>query len=292
MAEGIIMKALSGFYYVSDGDTIVSCRAKGRFRFDSTSPLAGDHVVYTRISESEGVVDAILPRRNSFIRPAVANLDALVFVASAAKPVTDPYLIDRVSVIADRASCETIVCINKCDLRDPEELSAIYRKCGFPTVCTSAATGEGVDQLRRLMQGKVCALAGDSGIGKSSLLNCLIPGLTLETGGISEKLGRGRHTTRHIQFYPLDGETFLADTPGFASFEVQMVDQIEPEQLQYHFREFLPFLGGCRFDDCRHLAEPGCSVTEAVRRGEIPVTRHESYKRLYDLVKTQSRTYN
>ena len=292
MAEGIIIKALSGFYYVSDGRETVSCRAKGRFRLDSTSPLVGDHVTYTRVSESAGVVDAILPRKNSFIRPAVANIDALVFVASAAKPVTDPYLIDRVSVIADRASCETIVCINKCDLRDPEDLSAIYRKCGFPTVCTSAATGEGVDQLRTLMKGKVCVFAGDSGIGKSSLLNCLIPGLSLETSEISEKLGRGRHTTRHIAFYPLDEETFLADTPGFASFEVQMVDHIEPEELPFHFREFAPYLGACRFDDCRHLAEPGCAVTEAVRTGEIPTTRLESYKRLYDLIRTQSRTYN
>ena len=292
MAEGIIIKALSGFYYVADGGEIISCRAKGRFRLDSTSPLVGDHVAFTRNSESAGVVDAILPRKNAFIRPAVANIDALVFVASAAKPVTDPYLIDRVSVIADRASCETIVCINKCDLRDPEELSTIYQKCGFPTVCTSAVTGEGVDQLRRLMQGKVCAFAGDSGIGKSSLLNCLIPGLALETTEISEKLGRGRHTTRHIEFYPLDEETFLADTPGFASFEVQMVDHIEPEELQFHFREFAPFLGGCRFDDCRHLSEPECAVREAVQKGEIPFTRHESYKRLYDLIKTQSRTYN
>ena len=291
MAEGIIIKALSGFYYVADGEKLISCRAKGRFRHVSTSPLVGDHVTYSTVSDSSGVIEAIATRRNSFIRPAVANIDCMVFVASAAKPVTDPFLIDRVSVIADRASCETIVCINKCDLRDPEELSGIYTKCGFPTVCTSALTGEGVDNLRALMRGKVCALAGDSGIGKSSLINKLVPGLTLGTGEISDKLGRGRHTTRHVEFFPLDGETFVADTPGFASFEVQMVDNIEPEELQYHFRDFVPYLGSCRFDDCRHLAEPGCAILAAVASGELPRSRHESYKKLYEVLKVQSKTY-
>ena len=291
MAEGIIIKALSGFYYVSDGAKLISCRAKGRFRHVSTSPLVGDHVTYSVTSDSSGVIESIAPRRNSFIRPAVANIDCMIFVASVAKPVTDPYLIDRVSVIADRASCETIVCINKCDLRDPEELSGIYTKCGFSTVCTSALTGEGVENLRTLMQGKVCALAGDSGIGKSSLINKLLPGLSLGTGEISDKLGRGRHTTRHVEFFPLDEETYVADTPGFASFEVQMVDSIEPEDLQYHFRDFTPYLGSCRFDDCRHLAEPGCAVLAAVASGELPPSRHESYKKLYEVLKTQSKIY-
>ncbi len=291
MADGIIVKAMSGFYYVSNGTKLVSCRAKGRFRHLSTSPLVGDYVSYTPISDFTGVIDAIAPRRNSFIRPAVANIDSIVFVASAAKPVTDPYLIDRVSVIADRASCETIVCINKCDVSDPEELSAIYKKSGFPTVCTSARTGDGVEKLHMLIQGKVCALVGDSGIGKSSLINKLVPGLCLGTGEISDKLGRGKHTTRHVEFFPLDEETYVADTPGFASFEVQMVDSIEPDNLQYHFRDFEPYLGSCRFDDCMHLTEPGCAVLDAVIMGELPHSRHESYKKLYELLKTQSKSY-
>lgn len=291
MAEGIIIKALSGFYYVSDGSEVVSCRAKGRFRHVSTSPLVGDRVAYTPMPDSSGVIERILPRRNSFVRPAVANIDCLVFVASAARPVTDPFLIDRISVIADHASCETIVCINKCDISDPGPLSAVYSGAGFPTVCTSAVTGEGVDGLYDLIRGKVCALAGDSGIGKSSLLNSLSPHLSLGTGEISDKLGRGRHTTRHVEFFPLEDQTFVADTPGFASFEVRMVDKIEPEQLQVHFRDFEPYLGSCRFDDCRHIAEPGCAVLAAVAAGEIAPSRHESYKKLYDILKAQSRVY-
>lgn len=291
MAEGIILKALSGFYYVSDGTKVISCRAKGRFRHDLTSPLVGDHVSYTPVSDSSGIIDSVAPRRNAFIRPAVANIDCMVFVASAAKPITDPYLIDRVTVIADHANCETVVCVNKCDLGDPEELSEIYLRCGFPTVCTSAETGEGIDRLRAMLQGKICAMTGNSGIGKSSILNRMVPGLSLETAEISEKLGRGKHTTRHVELFALDEHTFVADTPGFASFEVQMVDSIEPEQLQFHFQEFAPYLGSCRFDDCRHLSEPGCAILESVHSGVLPPTRHESYRKLYDLLKGQKK-YN
>ena len=289
MGEGTIIKALCGFYTVADGSRRITCKAKGRFRHVSTSPLVGDHVTYSLQPDATGTIDAIAPRKNSFIRPAVANIDAMVYIAGAAKPVTDPFLIDRFSVIARHADCEMIVCLNKCDLVSADELFAIYSRSGFPTVCTSAATGEGIETLRSMIQGKICAFAGNSGIGKSSILNCLVPDLALKTDEISEKLGRGKHTTRHVEFFPLDDTTFVADTPGFASFEVQMVDDIEAEQLQFCFPDFEPYFGSCRFQDCRHLNEPDCAISSAVRTGALAPTRYESYKRLYDLIKTQSR---
>lgn len=285
MATGVIAKALSGFYYIHDAGKTVSCRAKGRFRHDGMSPLVGDRVEYSLVSETEGVLERILPRKNSFIRPAVANIDAMVFVACGAKPVTDPFLIDRVAVIADNVGCEMIVCINKCDLNPANELYQIYRSCGFQTVRTSALTGEGIEDLRAAIRGKICAFTSNSGAGKSSLLNALKPDLCLETGEISDKLGRGKHTTRHVEFFPLDDSTLAADTPGFASFEVEMVDNIEPEQLQNRFMEFTPYLDGCRFTDCRHLNEPDCAVLQAVAEGKIPGSRHESYAKLYGIIK-------
>lgn len=284
MGEGTIIKALSGFYTVEDSGRQIRCRAKGKFRHDGSSPLVGDRVEYTPISDSEGVVSVILPRKNSFIRPAVANIDAMVFVASGALPVTDPFLIDRVSAIAERSGCECVVCFNKSDLSPADSLYETYRSIGFTAVRTSAETGEGIDELRSAISGKVCVFTGNSGVGKTSLLNALVPGLSLETAAVSEKLGRGRHTTRHVEIFPIDGNTFIADTPGFASFEVEMIDHIEPEQLQYCFPEFAPLLGECRFQDCRHLNEPDCAVLQARKTGRIPASRHDSYRRLYEIL--------
>ncbi len=284
MAEGTIIKALSGFYTVEDSGKQFRCRAKGKFRHDGSSPLVGDRVEYTALSDSEGVVNTILPRKNSFIRPAVANIDAMVFIASGALPVTDPFLIDRVSAIAEKSSCECIICFNKIDLSPVDELYHTYRSIGFPVIRTSAETGEGIEELRTLLSGKICVFTGNSGVGKSSLLNALIPELSLETAAVSEKLGRGKHTTRHVEFFPLDENTFIADTPGFASFEVEMIDHIEPEQLQYCFPEFSPYIGQCRFLDCRHLNEPDCAVIQALKDGQIPASRHDSYRRLYEIL--------
>lgn len=283
MINGTIVKALSGFYYVQTENDILECKARGRFRLDGTSPLVGDRVKCSIDSNNKGRIDSVDERKNWFIRPAVANIDALVFVASNANPVTDPFLIDRVSVIAEDADCELIVCINKTDLEPAGELYEIFEKAGFPVVKTSANSGEGIAELRDLLKGKICAFTGNSGVGKSSILNVLLPGINIQTGEVSDKLGRGRHTTRHVELYDLGDGILAADTPGFASFDIEMMNVIPKEQLQYNFREFSPYIGSCRFNDCAHLKEPGCAVTAALEAGDITQSRYRSYERLYEL---------
>ncbi len=283
MREGIIVKALSGFYYVKTEEGILECKARGRFRLDGTSPLVGDRVRCSVDSAGRGRIDQVERRRNFFIRPAVANLDALVFVAANVNPVTDPYLIDRVSVIAEEAGCELIVCINKTDLDPGEALERLYRAADYPVILTSAENGAGVEALRQMISGKVCAFTGNSGVGKTSLLNCLSPGLALKTAEVSDKLGRGKHTTRHVELFDLGARTYLADTPGYASFELEMMKIIPKEELAADFRDFRPYLGRCRFLDCAHRKEPGCAVTEAVAAGKIAQSRYRSYERLYEL---------
>ena len=281
--EGRIIKALSGYYYVDTGAELVTCRARGKFRLDGTSPLVGDRVRLDVSSDGTGSVREILPRRNYFIRPAVANIDLMVMLAAAVNPVTDPFLIDRVSALAAHHSCDFLLCINKADLNSGDELFSIYSASGIPVLRTSAVTGEGLPELSERLAGRVCAFTGNSGVGKSSLLNTLSPELSLLTGEVSQKLGRGRHTTRHVELFALSNGGYVADTPGFASFEVDMVDPISCENLQYAFREFRPYIGKCRFRDCAHLKEPGCAVLAAVEAGEIAPERHESYARLYAL---------
>ena len=281
--EGTIIKALSGFYYVSCGENVYECKARGRFRLDGTSPLVGDKVRFATDSSGKGFIEKVYDRKNSFIRPAVANIDALVFVAANTNPITDPFLIDRVSVIAEEACCELIVCINKVDIDPADELYAIYTGSGFTTRRTSAATGEGIPELRAVLDGKICAFTGNSGVGKSSLLNSISPEFNIEVAAVSNKLGRGKHTTRHVELYNIGDATFIADTPGFASFDIKMMRNIEKQELQHDFREFKKYIGRCRFNDCAHLEEPGCAVTDALRRGEIMPSRYQSYKRLYEL---------
>ena len=283
MTEGLIVKALSGFYYVQTPEGLLSCKARGRFRLDGTSPLVGDRVLCSRDGTGGARVDRVKERRNWFVRPAVANVDALVFVAAGVNPVTDPFLIDRVSVIAAEANCELIVCVNKTDLHDGEELRRIYERAGFPVVATSAQTGEGVEELRGLLRGRISAFTGNSGVGKSSLLNRLLPGISVPTAQVSEKLGRGKHTTRHVELFCLEEGSYIADTPGFASFELEMMKPVPKDQLQYVFREFSPFLGNCRFLDCSHRREPDCAVRAAVADGEIDESRYRSYLRPYEL---------
>lgn len=287
MVSGIIVKALSGFYYVQSDKGEIVCKARGRFRLDGTSPLVGDHVRCSLDTEGNGRIDHVEPRRNWFVRPAVSNIDTLVFVAAGANPVTDPFLIDRVSVIAAESDCELIVCVNKSDLHRADELFSIFCKASFPVVRTSAETGEGLDELRDLLRGKISAFTGNSGVGKSSLLNRLLPDARIETGEVSEKLGRGRHTTRHVQLYEVERDTYVADTPGFASFDLVMMRNIAKEDLDGDFPDFRPYLSECRFHDCAHLREPDCAVTGAVSRGEISESRYRSYVRLYDLCAQQ-----
>ncbi|MGM9587158.1 MAG: ribosome small subunit-dependent GTPase A [Candidatus Limivicinus sp.] len=283
MVSGIIIKALSGFYYVKTDEGLLECKARGRFRLDGTSPLVGDRVQCSLDANGKGRIDRVEDRKNWFVRPAVANIDALVFMAANTNPVTDPFLIDRVSVIAAEAGCELVICINKVDIDRGEQLYRIYSQAGFPVVRTSAATGEGVSELLNVLRGKVCAFTGNSGVGKSSILNVLLPGIHIETGEVSEKLGRGRHTTRHVELYEPEEDTYIADTPGFASFDIEMMQTIDKEQLQYDFIEFAPYLGSCRFNDCAHLKEPGCAVTAALAEGKIGESRYSAYARLYEL---------
>ena len=285
MGEGIIRKALSGFYYVDDGQSVITCRARGKHRHAKITPLVGDRVRFTPLEDGSGALDEILPRKNEFYRPAVANIDLLVVVASQAAPVTDPFLIDRVAAIAAARGCETLVCVNKCDLEPGEDLAGIYERAGFQTLRVSAQTGEGIEALRQAIAGKVCAFTGNSGVGKSSLLNALEADFDLATGEVSDKLGRGRHTTRHVELFRLSRGTLAADTPGFSSFDVDKLELARKEELQYAFREFAPCLGKCQFQDCAHVKEKGCAVLAAVRSGEIPATRHQSYVRLYEQAK-------
>ena len=285
MAEGRIQKALSGFYYVDTGAEGLTCRARGKFRKEGLSPLVGDRVTVRELGNGEGFVESILPRKNAFERPAVANIDQLVVIGSAAIPKTDPFLIDRIAAIAALKGCEVVVLLNKCDLDPAEELYRIYTAAGFPTLRISAETGEGLEKLIPLITGKLSAFTGNSGVGKSSILNALDPAFQLKTGEISTALGRGRHTTRHVEMFPLDEDTYVIDTPGFSSFDTEELDLELKARLPETFPEFAPYLGQCRFVGCSHVKEKGCAVLQAVKDGRIPASRHRSYVRLYDELK-------
>lgn len=279
--EGRILRSLSGFYDVQTPQGLITCRARGILRKEGNSPLTGDMVEIT-VEKGKGMVERILPRKNHFIRPAVANVDALVVFAASVNPVTEPFLIDRVAAIAGDQNVQVVLCVNKCDLDPAHDLVRIYAHAGFPVICTSAETGEGVEELRALLEGKLTAFTGNSGVGKSSILNRLAPELHLETGEVSEKLGRGRHTTRHVELYRLGENTYVADTPGFSSFDTDQMELILKENLQYAFPDFGDYLGKCRFDDCSHRREPDCAVRAAVEAGELEKSRYESYLKLYE----------
>ena len=278
---GRIVRSLSGFYDVRTADGTVTCRARGVLRKQGCTPLTGDLVEIT-VEHGKGMVERVLPRKCSFIRPAVANIDALVVFAANVNPVTEPFLIDRVAAIAGSQGVPVYLCVNKCDLDPAVDLVKIYESAGFSVIRTSAETGEGVEELCGLIRGKVTAFTGNSGVGKSSILNRLCPELELPTGEVSEKLGRGRHTTRHVELYDLGYDTFVADTPGFSSFDTDQMDVILKEDLQYSFPDFGPYIGKCRFDDCSHRKEPDCAVRAALEEGAIQPTRYDSYLKLYE----------
>ena len=287
MEKGRIIKALSGFYYVEWSGGTAECRARGKFRKDGISPMVGDDVFIELTGGRSGAISEILPRKNFFVRPAVANIDYLVILCANVNPITDPFLVDRVTVIAEHVGCGVVICINKCDLDRGEALrSAFSTNTGYPVICTSAITGEGCDELVSIIRGKTVAFTGNSGVGKSSLLNALEPELCLQTAEVSERLGRGKHTTRHVELFDLGG-TMIADTPGFSSFDLMQMQKLSKEDLQYCFPEFRPLIGQCRFDDCAHLHEPGCAILEALCAGAIAPSRHDSYSRLYSLLSSR-----
>ncbi len=281
MVNGVIVKALSGFYYVRTQDDTVECKGSGKLRHQGMSPLVGDRVSISFDNHGKGRIEEVHPRTNSFIRPSVANIEALICVTSDSIPVTDTQLVDRLSVIAVHNHCQVIIAINKVDLERSDRMVDIYAASGFPVIPCSAETGEGIEELRQAVAGKICAFTGDSGVGKSSILNALNPVFSLRVGEVSDKLGRGRHTTRHVELFDLGSGTYLIDTPGFASFDMEAVDPIVCEDLQYAFPEFAPYLGGCRFNDCAHLKEPDCAVRKAVEEGRIHKKRYQSYRVMY-----------
>lgn len=284
---GSILKSLSGFYYVDTGaGEPVTCRGRGRLRHQRITPLVGDRVEITLLPDGTGAVDEILPRKNEFSRPMVANIDQLILIASRAIPVTDPFLLDRMITIAEAKGCEPIVCFNKCDLAPADDLAAVYRGAGFRVFQVSAETGEGIESLGTVLTGKVSAFTGNSGVGKSSILNALAPEFALQVGEVSQRLGRGRHTTRHVELFRLRGG-LAADTPGFSAFDVDRMEQIPKEDLAGAFREFAAYTGQCRFIGCAHGKEKGCAVRAAVEAGQIAPSRYDSYLRLYRQAKEQ-----
>ncbi|MCD7947459.1 MAG: ribosome small subunit-dependent GTPase A [Oscillospiraceae bacterium] len=285
MEEGLIFKALSGFYYIQAASgEVVACRARGKFRHQKVSPLVGDRVQYTSPDGKTGMIDEILPRKNEFCRPAIANVDQLVIVASGAVPVTDPFLIDRITSIAEGRGCDCVICINKCDMDTADGLYDCYAQAGFTTLRVSALRRVGLDALAAVMRGKVSAFTGNSGVGKSSILNAIHPDFHIQVGDVSDKLGRGRHTTRHVELYSFPDGALVADTPGFSSFDTDGAQLRAPDEIQHTFREFAPYLGACRFVGCAHVKEAGCAVRAALAK-TIPQSRYDSYVRLYQQAK-------
>ncbi len=280
-----ILKATGGFYYVLSDAVLYECRARGLFRKNGVSPLVGDWVEIEETGEEKGYVTRILDRKNSLIRPPLANLDQLFLVVSVADPQPNLLVLDKLIAIAEHKKIEPLLIVTKTDLGEWETLAALYEKAGFQVFCTGLDQDSDLAMLRRSMEGKISAFCGNSGVGKSSLLNRIDSRLDLSTAQISQKLGRGRHTTRHVQLYPVSGGGYIADTPGFSSMDLERYEVILKEQLQYCFREFGPHLNQCRFTGCSHTKEKGCAVLAAMEEGEIASSRHDSYCTLYEAAK-------
>lgn len=286
--QGKIVKGISGFYYVHVvGSGIYECKAKGVFRNQNIKPLVGDDVEIAVIDEKEkkGNIEKILPRKNELIRPAVANIDLALIIFAAAKPQPNFNLLDRFLIMMEYQKVPVTICFNKQDLVSAEEVETfaeIYRKCGYSVLYTSAEEKKGIDELHSLLSGKTTAVAGPSGVGKSSLVNCLQPNVRMETGSISRKIERGKHTTRHSEIIPIEGNTYIMDTPGFSTL---YMPGFEKEDLQKFYPEFAEFEPSCRFQGCSHISEPDCGVKAALLEGKISPLRYENYQLLYEELK-------
>lgn len=280
--RGLVLKGVGGLYTVELPSGTVECRACGRFRREHIVPLAGDRVEVELQEDGTGFLVEILPRRNALVRPPVANLDLLVIVVAAAEPAPNTVVIDKLIAVAEENGIEPVVVLNKTDLADVKALRRAYELGGFKTFMLSAKEADSVKLLAAFLEGKISAFTGNSGVGKSSLLNCICPELSLPTGEISQKLGRGRHTTRTAQLYPLPHGGYIVDTAGFSSLDMEQVEPIIKENLPFCFREFAPCLGHCRFTSCAHVKEVGCAVKEAVAAGKIAPSRYESYLAMYE----------
>ena len=282
--DGIILKGIGGFYYVEAANTIYECKARGIFRKKNNSPLAGDNVRISIPNEGFPAIEEIYPRRNSLRRPPLANIDTLVIVCSTVDPTPNTIVIDKMTAAAVDNDIEPVIVISKSDLKSGTELADIYRKSGFRVFEYSSNDINSALEIRPIFKDKITAFAGNSGVGKSTLLNTLYPQLSLDTGEISEKLGRGRHTTRTVELYKLDGG-YIADTPGFSTVDIERFNMIEKDNIQYCFPEFKDYLTKCKFTSCSHTCEKGCCIIDAVNRGEIPESRHKSYVAMYNEVK-------
>ena len=283
--EGLVRKGIGGFYTVETEQGMYTCTARGKFRKERISPYAGDRVRITGEEDGTGALEEILPRRNFLVRPPIANIDQLFIVASLRHPFPEPLIIDKTIAVAELGEIQPILVLTKTDLEDGSQLKAIYDLAEIPCLVVSSVTGRGVDQVRALLRGKISAFTGNSGVGKSTLLNAVFPEFQLKTGEISQKLGRGRHTTREVELYKLEGGGYVADTPGFSTFDIERYRLTDKERLAYGFREFLPYLGECQFTSCSHTCEKGCAILQAVEEGNISRSRHESYCSMYQEVK-------
>lgn len=284
LKDGIIIKGIGGFYYVEADGEIFECKAKGIFRKDGIKPLAGDKVTISVNNNAENTIDVIHPRTSELQRPPVANIDRLFIVSSTVEPSPVLFIIDKLTAIAYDKGIEPIVVFTKCDMFPGDEYAEIYKKVGIKSFCVSNKTRSGIETIKTELKGHVSAFAGNSGVGKSSLLNSIDPSLELKTAAISSKLGRGKHTTRHSELFKLCGG-YVADTPGFASIVSENSEYITKENLPFAFPEFEKYLGSCKFSTCLHMKDKGCKIIDAVERGEIPKSRHESYCMMMEQVK-------
>lgn len=282
--EGFIVKALSGFYYVETEDGVIECKARGKFRNVGASPLVGDRVSLIKEGE-KGVVDKIFDRKNYLDRPPLANIDKLFIVSSAVTPAPNALLIDRLTALCEHKNITPIIVFNKNDEGDVSDYVKRYSAIGYKSLECSAKTGDGCDAIRSELEGSISAFTGNSGVGKSSILNILFPDLSLSTGEVSEKLGRGRHTTRHCELFRHSFGGYVADTPGFSSLEADAASLDFKDDLINCFPEFSEFQGICKFSDCKHIGESGCAVCDAVKEGKIHPERHNSYLTIYNELK-------
>lgn len=283
--DGIIIKGIGGFYYVEAAGEIYECKARGAFRKKKISPLAGDKVRITVRKDRENTVDEIYGRKNFLQRPPVANIDTLIIVSSVKEPVPSLLVIDKLTAIAVDKNIKPCVVFSKSDLGETQELEEIYKKSGIPVASVCCKTGEGIEKVKAMIGDGITVFTGNTGVGKSSLLNCIDERFSLATGEISDKLGRGRHTTREVTLYHVGGG-FVADTPGFSSLDIEQTSEIiVKENLPFCFPEFSEYLGKCKFTSCSHTVEKGCCILEKVKDGCISESRHNNYKTMYDEVK-------
>lgn len=282
--DGVILKGIGGFYYVKTAEGVFECKAKGKFRKEKISPLAGDKVSVTIRTDEENTIDEIYERKNFLIRPPVANIDKLFIVVSAAKPKPNTVIIDKMTVLAEKNDITPVIIITKTDLASHDELKAIYESTGYKVYSFSIEDASELEAIKEELKNSLCAFTGNSGVGKSTLINALSDGLKLETGEISDKLGRGRHTTRQAEVFQV-GEGLVIDTAGFSSIDFTMDNRIYSEELQYYFNEFSEHIGDCRFNGCRHLGDKGCRICQLIDEGVISRSRHESYKTIFNEIK-------